>query len=244
MEQNSITTNSESTIQPIISNNPFSYYGYAWGKMWKYFLELLLVAIVSFVVFIPSGILFDDEKHFFLNEAVRIDLIFISFEGAAAYFVFALVFVLLLEWPLEYGISYVNLKAARDEKFAVKDMFAVFDNYWNSVFANLLVAAIIGFGVVFFIIPGLVFACKLAFVPYLVVDKKMDAVEAVKESWKMTDGYSWSIFFTGFLVVFIAILGLLFLGIGIIISIMWIKLAFAAIYFSADRQFNSKKDLM
>ena len=72
----------------------------------------------------------------------------------------------------------------------------------------------------------------------------MDDVEAVKESWKMTDGYSWPIFFTGFLVVFIAILGLLFLGIGIIISIMWIKLAFAAIYFSADRQFNNKKDLM
>ena len=87
-------------IQPSISNNPFSYYGFAWGKMWKYFLELLLVAIVSFLVFIPSGILFDDEKQFFLNEAVRIDLIFISFEGTAAYFVFALVFVLLLQWPL------------------------------------------------------------------------------------------------------------------------------------------------
>jgi hypothetical protein len=241
MEQNNTHINSESVIQPSISNNPFSYYGFAWGKMWKYFLELLLVAIVSFLVFIPSGILFDDEKQFFLNEAVRIDLIFISFEGTAAYFVFALVFVLLLEWPLEYGISYVNLKAARDEKFAVKDMFTVFDNYWNSVFANLLVAVIIGFGIVFFIIPGIVFACKLAFVPYLIVDKKMDAVEAVKESWKMTGGYSWVIFFTGFLVIFIVLLGLLFFGVGIIISIMWIKLAFAAIYFSAESRFNSNK---
>ncbi len=241
MEENKNNTISQPVNQPNISNNPFSYYGFAWGKMWKYFLELLLVAIVSFIIMIPSGVIFDDENYFHLNNAMRIDLVFISFEGTAAYVVFGLFFVLLFQWPLEYGISYVNLKAARDEKIAVKDMFTVYDNYWNSVFANLLVAVIIGFGIVFFIVPGLIFACKLAFVSYLVVDKKMDAVEAVKESWKMTSGYSWSIFFTGFLVIFIAILGLLFLGVGIIISIMWIKLAFAAIYFSAENKFISNE---
>jgi hypothetical protein len=244
MEQNNNDTAPQSSNIPKIANNPLSYYGFAWRKMWKYFLELLLVAIVSFLIFIPSGILFDNESHFFLQNAVKIDLIFISFEGTAAYFFFALVFVLLLQWPLEYGISYVHLKAARDEKIIVKDMFAVFDNYWNSVFANLLVAIIIGFGIVFFIIPGLVFACKLAFVPYLIVDKKMEAVEAVKESWKMTTGYGGVIFLTGFLVIFVALLGLLFLGIGIIISIIWIKLAFAAIYFSAESQYRTNEALV
>ena len=137
---------------------------------------------------------------------------------------------MLLEWPLEYGISYVHLKAARKEKVAVKDMFAVFNNYWNSVFANLLVAVIVGFGIVLLIIPGIVFACKLCFVPYLIVDKKMEAVDAVKESWKMTGGYSFTIFLIGFLVIFVAILGLIFFGVGIIISIIWIRLAFASVY--------------
>jgi hypothetical protein len=244
MEQNPNNSSSQSIKQPNISNNPFSYYGFAWRKMWKYFLELLLVAIVSFIIMIPSGIFLDEDNYFHLDNAIRIDLVFISFEGVAAYVFFALVFVLLLQWPLEYGISYVNLKAARDEKVAVKDMFEVFENYWNSVFANLLVFVIIGFGIVFFVIPGLIFACKLSFVSYLIVDKKMDAVDAVKESWKMTEGYSWSVFFTGFLAIFIGILGLLFLGIGIIISIMWIKLAFASIYFSADSQYKSNEAII
>ena len=244
MEQNSNNTAPQSSINLNIANNPFSYYGFAWRRMWKYFLELLLVAIVSFLIFIPSGILFDNESHFFLNNAVKIDLIFISFEGTAAYFFFALVFVLLLQWPLEYGISYVHLKAVRDEKIIVKDMFAFVDNYWNSVFANLLVAIIIGFGIVFFIIPGIVFACKLAFVPYLIVDKKMEAVEAVKESWNMTNGYGVVIFLTGFLVIFVGLLGLLFLGVGIIISIIWIKLAFAAIYFSAESHYRTNDALV
>lgn len=244
MEQNQINSESQIINKPNISNNPFAYYGFAWRKMWKYFLELLLVAIISFIIMIPSGVFLDEDNYFHLDNAIRIDLVFISFEGTAAYIFFALIFVLLLQWPLEYGISYVHLKAARDEKIIVKDMFAVFDNYWNSVFANLLVAIIIGFGIVFFIIPGLIFACKLAFVPYLIVDKKMEAVEAVKESWKMTNGFGVVIFLTGFLVIFVALIGLLFLGVGIIISIIWIKLAFAAIYFSAESQYRTNEALV
>lgn len=241
MDQNNTDTVSEFKVQPRISNNPFSYYGFAWGKLWQYFLELLLVAIVSFIIFIPSGILFNNENHsFFINEAIKIDLIFISFQGTAAYFFFAFVFLLLLQWPLEYGISYVHLKAVKDDKIVVKDMFAVYDNYWNSVFANLLVAAIIGFGIVFFIIPGIVFACKLAFVPYLIVDKKMDAVEAVKESWILSNGYTGTIFLTALTAIIVGLLGLLVFVVGIIIAIIWIRVTFATIYYKAI----SEKELM
>ena len=217
----------EHNVLPINKYSPFSYYKFAWKRLWNYFLELLLVTIVSFLISLPTIGLFDDEKiELPFHSNVTVDLFFFSFEGMAAYFFLAL----LLEWPLEYGISYVHLKAARKEKVAVKDMFAVFNNYWNSVFANLLVAVIVGFGIVLLIIPGIVFACKLCFVPYLIVDKKMEAVDAVKESWKMTGGYSFTIFLIGFLVIFVAILGLIFFGVGIIISIIWIRLAFASVY--------------
>jgi len=218
-------------ILPINKYSPFSYYGFAWKRLWRYFLELLLVTIVSFLISLPTIGLFDDEKiELPFHSNVTVDLFFFSFEGMAAYLFLALLFVLLLEWPLEYGISYVNLKAARKENVAVKDMFAVFNNYWNSVFANLLVTVIIGFGFLLLIIPGIVFACKLCFVPYLIVDKKMEAVEALKKSWQMTGGYSFTIFLVGFMVIFVAILGLLFFGIGILIAVMWIRLTFASIY--------------
>jgi hypothetical protein len=51
-------------------------------------------------------------------------------------------------------------------------MFAAFNNYLNAVLAYLLVTVIIIIGFVLLIIPGIIFACKLAFVPYLIVDQK------------------------------------------------------------------------
>jgi len=109
-------------------------------------------------------------------------------------------------------------------------MFEAFGNYWNAVLANILVGVIVFFGFVLLIIPGIIFACKLAFTPYLVVDRKMEVIEAVKESWRMTNGHAWKVFFIGLLAIPISIAGLICFGVGIIVSIMWIRLAFASLY--------------
>jgi len=231
---------SEQSIQNI-SHDPFSHYGFAWSRMWKYFLELLLVTIVSFILLLPTLGLNNDNTKIFGDKFVSIDLFIISFEGFGAYLILAIAYMLLFQWPLEYGISYVNLRAARGEKIQVQNIFEAFNNYWNAVFANLLVATIIGFGFMLLIIPGIIFACKLAFVPYLVVDKKMDAVEAVKTSWQMTSGHTLLIFLMGFFTIFIILLGLISFGVGIVISIIWIRLAFATVYFSVSEKFKINK---
>ena len=221
-----------------INHNVFSHYGFAWKKLWKYFLELLLVTIVSIILLLPTMIFENGGGNFFEHKHLSLDLIFVSFEGLSAYVILGLAYVLLFQWPLEYGISYVNLRAARSEKFQVKDMFASFDNYWNVVFSNLLVFVIVGFGFALLIVPGIIFACKLSFVSYLVVDRKMEAVEAVKTSWQMTSGHTWLIFTIGFLTVFVFILGLLAFGVGVVLALMWIRLTFASVYFSVEQKTN------
>jgi uncharacterized membrane protein len=112
----------------------------------------------------------------------------------------------------------------------MKELFYGFKDYLNIILANLLVTAIIGIGMVFLIIPGIIFACRLAFVPYLVVDKKLDAVKAVEESWRMSRGHGWTIFLMAIMVIPIGIAGLMVLGVGVIFSIIWVNIAFAAIY--------------
>ena len=82
------------------------------------------------------------------------------------------------------------------------------------------------------IVPGIYFACRLAFVPYLVIDEKMEAMEALKASWAMTKGHGWTVFFMGLLAFFIVIAGLLVLIFGVLISAMWISAAFAILYHS------------
>jgi len=195
-----------------------SCYSHGWDRMWNYFLELLLVIVVMVVAAVPlTWMSITDEVG--------------TYQGFLLEF-FALVYWIMLFDPLEYGLAYVFLKASRSEKLDTKDMLAPFRNYFNAVLANLLVTIVIGIGIVFLIVPGIVLACKLAFVPYLVVDRKLDAIEAFKESWRMTGGHALEIFLIGLLAIPICIAGIILLGVGLIVSTMWIGLAFASIYYA------------
>jgi uncharacterized membrane protein len=128
----------------------------------------------------------------------------------------------------------------RNGEFDVKDTFSTFDNYVNVVLANLLVTAIIGIGLILLVVPGVIFACRLAFVRYLVMDKKMEPVEAVKESWRMTRGHANSIFFMGLLALAIIGAGLICFVVGVIPAYMWVRSAFASMYFAVSELEKSK----
>lgn len=192
-------------------------YSKGWDVMWKTFIELLVVSIVYAVISIPAGIFKwqDDNFHWY----------FVPIIG------FAMMYGVFLLGPIGYSVKWVFLKAVRKEKINIKDMFSVFErNYWNAVLANLLVGVIVGFGIIMLIVPGIFFACRLAFVPYLVIDQKMDVMDALKTSWDITRGHGWSIFFIGLLAIPIVIAGLIMLFFGVFISIIWITTAFAVIY--------------
>lgn len=190
-----------------------SCYKHGWRQLWKNALELFLILIISFAISLPSAVNRDYDG-----------------AGAVMLGIFSFAYGVLIVGPIGYGVAFAYLKAARGDQLKVKDMFEVFRNYWNAVLASLLVDVIIVIGLVLLIIPGIIFACKLAFTPYLVVDRKMEVIEAVKESWRMTGGYAWKVFLIGLLGFFISIAGLICFGVGIIVAIMWITLALASLY--------------
>jgi uncharacterized membrane protein len=161
---------------------------------------------------------------------------FFNSAGAVLLKIFALLYTLFIINPIGYGARYVRLKAVRKENFDVKEVFDVFKNYLNVILAALLASSIIIIGLIFLLVPGIIFACRLAFVPYLVMDKKLDPVKAVEESWRLTKGYGWRIFLMVILAFFIGLAGLICLGIGIIFSIIWISVAFAAMYHAVNQE--------
>ena len=208
---------SQSSVVPVPGVG--SSYGNGWGKLWKYFLELFLIGIIGAIIGIPMGM------EGWARDAV----------GTAAILgVLGFIYNILVVGPTDYGVSFAYLKAARSDKLEISNMFEAFRNYWNAVLANVLVSAIVIIGLILLIIPGIIFACKLVFTPYLVVDRKMDVIEAVKESWRMTNGHAWKVFLIGLLAIPISIAGLICFGVGIIVSLMWIRLAFASLYHSVS----------
>jgi len=228
LEQKEVNMNNkkEKTTAPVVVPQPTvgSVYSFGWDRFKKFFLDLFLISIIVGVVWIPLGMMQSLDG----RETAGIILLNI----------FGLAYWLLLFDPIDYGSAFVFLKAVRDEKFEVKDIFSAFesvDRYLNVVLAELLKSAIILIGIVMLIVPGIIFACKLAFVKYLVLDKKMDPVGAVKESWNMTTGYAGKIFLMGLLAIPIGIAGLIMCGVGIIPAIMWIRCAFASMYYAVSK---------
>ncbi len=201
-----------------------SAYGFGWDRMKKFFLDLFLITVIVGVVWIPLAMMTSLDG----RETV----------GGVILNIFGLAYLLLLLDPIDYGSAFVFLKAVRGDKFEVKDIFMPFENierYLNVVLAELLKSVIIGIGVFFLIVPGIIFACKLAFVKYLVLDRNMGPVEAVKESWNMTKGYAVDIFLIGLIAIPLAIAGMILLVVGLIPVVMWVRCAFASMYYAVSK---------
>lgn len=196
-------------------------FSFAWRKIFdKSFLTLLIAVIIV-------GILNGPLKAGWHNEG-DFDFSFIWFFPAI---LFGLAYGFLLLPIIKYGERYLFLTAIRDEYVEIRLLFEGFrSKYLNIVLANLIVIALVGIGLIMLIVPGIIIACRLTFVPFLVMDKNLEAMQAVEKSWQMTRGHGWKIFWMAIISFFLIIAGLIVFIVGIIISIMWVHAAFATLY--------------
>lgn len=197
-------------------------FSYAWRKIFqKAFLPLLVTVIIVGLLNGPVGATWKIDEH----SGFHIPLFFfpLAMLGLAYTFLFMPV--------IKYGESLVFLRAMKDDEADLKDLFDGFrTRYLNIIVANLIVNALVIIGIVMLIVPGIIIACRLVFVSYLVMDKNLEPMKAVEKSWQMTKGYGWTIFGMAIISFFVFIAGLIVFLVGAIISMMWIHAAFATIY--------------
>ena len=132
--------------QHVVEIGVGSSYGNGWRQLWKNFLMLFLIGIITVLISSPGSVVSQIGQK-------------IGGTVAVAGFFFSMVYAILLTNPLAYGVSFVILKAARNDPLDIGDMFEGFHYYWNAVLASLLVGVIIGIGIVFLIVPGIIFGC-------------------------------------------------------------------------------------
>ena len=214
-------------------------YGTGWRAMSDNFLRLLLVVLVLAIIGSPmlgshskwefnpgdfGNIPFDMHDFFKFG----------AFGLAAAFLgLIVLLYIFLLLPVFRYGAKMMFVQASRQITPDFDLLISGFrKNYLNIVLTNLLLTALIGIGLVFLIVPGIILACRLTFTPYLVMDKGLDPIRAAAESWRLTRGHGWAIFLMGFIAFFIYIAGFICFFIGVLVSDMWVKSSFATLYHS------------
>jgi hypothetical protein len=238
-------TNSEYRLVPGFGNS----FGTGWRVMFDNFLRLFLVIIILGIVVAPFKIMnlnispsnFDGAPwNWDWNDGKSMEhmLGLASLGIFAAFFaLISMLYAFLIAPVFKYGGDMIFVQAVRktkpDFEYLVKGFM---QNYLHIVLANLLVFALVILGLFALIIPGIIIGCRLAFVSYIVMDKKLDPIEAVELSWKLTKGHGWKIFFMGFVSIFIGIFGFIMLIVGIFPAIIWICSSFAALYESVLRE--------
>ena len=102
--------------------------------------------------------------------------------------------------------------------------------FWKFLAVELLVGLIVLVGFVLLIVPGVIAILAYMFVQYLVIDKGLGPIEALKESARITRGSRWELLFLLLIVFVLNILGAVALLVGLLVSIPVTALAMVHAY--------------
>ncbi len=136
----------------------------------------------------------------------------------------------VLNMIMAMGLIQIVLKIVRGQEFELSELFEQTGKFWRYLGAGLLVALIVGVGLILLVIPGIIWMLKYSFVPYLIIDQDLSVTEALKASAKMTQGFKWQLFFYIFLIFGLNLLGMLALLVGLFVTIPLSGLSFALMY--------------
>ena len=249
-----------------------SSFRHGWRTLRQSFADLSLATVLLLALNIPVAVILGLIAFYTANgglvfEAESFPAAFeaLSWEYRLAGGVFGIFYCL----PLLLGLSSIFLAAVRGEKIKLGNIFVAFRNYRQvlpltavfvivpggvSYLLGLLTEHVPALGVLLSLVWSIfciVLFCKLAFVPFLMVDRALKAVDAVRSSWRMARGQEWRVVAIGFLaalmftavaavalmvsLVFILLPAALYVGLvigvlGYIFLTMWVLSAYASLY--------------
>ncbi len=142
----------------------------------------------------------------------------------------------VLSWWLFLGLTRMALNsyASLPVKF---DM--VFKESWNVLWRYAVVAIlsliIVVIGLILLIVPGIIAQVMICLSLFLVLEKNMRPIEALKESRRMTKGKRWTLFLFVLTTVVINLIGAIPAGLGLLVTLPVSLLAFTHIYKAIDK---------
>ncbi len=139
------------------------------------------------------------------------------------------VLIFIVNAIIGMGLIKISLEFLDKKKPKFSDLFYV-KPLVNFILASLIRGVVTVIGFILLIIPGIIFLIRLQYVTYLIVDKNLPPVEAVKKSWEMTKGNTWNLFLFGILLFLVNVLGAIFLLVGLFVTVPLTMLATTYVY--------------
>ncbi|MBU2541326.1 MAG: DUF975 family protein [Candidatus Omnitrophica bacterium] len=135
-----------------------------------------------------------------------------------------------LSFIVSMGLIRIVLKSYDNELPKFSDLFSPAPLFFKYLAASFLYGLICFAGTLLLIIPGIIWAIQFSFYGYLVVDREMRPVAALKKSSVLTKGVKWNLVIFAIVFIGINILGALFFLIGLLISVPTTMLAAGFVY--------------
>ncbi|MGB4076488.1 MAG: hypothetical protein WBK28_02170 [Minisyncoccia bacterium] len=102
--------------------------------------------------------------------------------------------------------------------------------FWKFVLAIITLGVTVLVGLILLIVPGVIFSLMFFPTLYIVLERELGPIEAMKEAARMTKGNRWKLLLFGFAVLGINLVGALVLLVGLLVSIPVSMLATIHVY--------------
>lgn len=139
---------------------------------------------------------------------------------------------------IEIGMLTFAIRAHDNiEKVEIKDLWNPAPLWWY-ILGQIAVGLTVLVGFILLVIPGIIAMLGLLFSSYLIVDKKRGPIEAMKESWRITNGHKWQLLLFVLAIVGVNILGILALLVGLLVTVPVSALATVHVYRFLEHKAN------
>ena len=136
----------------------------------------------------------------------------------------------LISAYIRLGVMKISLKAVDKKELKYDDIWSINTIFWPYLIASILFGVSVALGSILLIVPGIMIAIAWMFYTYLIIDKGLQPVEALKKSAEITKGYRWQLFGFMIVLVLINIAGAIVLGIGLLWTVPTTMIALAHMY--------------
>ena len=128
------------------------------------------------------------------------------------------------------GLFKVAITQLRTGRAEFGELFNIFDLAAPLFIAAILTAFATTIGLALCVIPGVIVSLGLSMTNPLIVDQKLDAIDAMKRSWDVTKDQLGGLLLLGIVLFLVNMVGACLCGLGIVVTLPLTYLTFAIVY--------------